>query len=374
MAAHPDGIHPADMAWMWRRVLEILSWVHAHRKVHGAILPCHILLNTEIHGGRLIDWCYSVESGSHIKAVVPAYESLYPPEVQDKQPATSATDLYMLARCMKSLLGGQPVPDRISRILDACLIVRQAVRFANPWEVYSLLDKALRAEYGPPHFRPTTTSRCPPASHRTQSDGTTRRHHPPPPPPPYGRGASRASQSRRSLLEQPFLSLTPPATSTSPPDHRTTARLKSRAHIRPPPRRGTPCHPRRRARWHVSPPPPSPSQPRARVLDKMTLRLPAQVELASVLLFQTDPPPPPPLASCVTQAPQPGDLHQFENSLASCVTQGSQPGYLHHFESPPPPPPYHRRRFHRRQPEPARMLRPNDGSTGPNLSRPAPRI
>ena len=79
-----------------------------------------------------------------------------------------------------------------------------------------------------------------------------------PPAPPYGRGASRASQSRRSLLEQPFLSLTPPATSTSPPDHRTTARLKSRAHIRPPPRRGTPCHPRRRARWHVSPPPPLP--------------------------------------------------------------------------------------------------------------------
>ena len=156
MAAHPDGIHPADMAWMWRRVLEILSWVHAHKKVHGAILPCHILLNPEIHGGRLIDWCYSVESGNHIKAVIPAYESLYPPEVMDKQPATSATDLYMLARCMKALLGVQQVPDRISRILDACLIVRQAVRFANPWEVYSLLDKALRAEYGSPSFRPFT--------------------------------------------------------------------------------------------------------------------------------------------------------------------------------------------------------------------------
>ena len=154
MAAHPAGIHPADMAWMWRRVLEILSWVHVHKRVHGAILPCHILLNTEIHGGRIVDWCYSVESGSHIKAVVPAYESLYPPEVQDKQPATSATDLYMLARGMKALLGGHPVPDRISRILDACLIVRQSARFADPWEVYGLLDKALRAEYGPPAFRP----------------------------------------------------------------------------------------------------------------------------------------------------------------------------------------------------------------------------
>ena len=156
MSAHPQGVHPADMAWMWRRVLEILSWVHSHKKVHGAILPCHILLNTEIHGGRLVDWCYSVDSGRPVKAMVPDYESFYPPEVMDRQSATSATDLYMLARCMKALLGEQPVPARISRILDACLIVRQPARFSDPWEVYELLDKSLRAEYGPPAFRPFT--------------------------------------------------------------------------------------------------------------------------------------------------------------------------------------------------------------------------
>jgi hypothetical protein len=157
MSAHPQGVHPADMAWMWRRVLEILSWVHSHKKVHGAILPCHILLNTEIHGGRLVDWCYSVDTGHSLKAMVADYfEIFYPPEVMDRQPATSATDLYMLARCVKSLLGEQPVPDRISRIVDACLIVRQAARFADAWEVYGLLDKALRAEYGPPAFRPFT--------------------------------------------------------------------------------------------------------------------------------------------------------------------------------------------------------------------------
>jgi hypothetical protein len=174
MAAYPQGVHPADMAWMWRRVLEILSWVHSHKRVHGAILPCHILLNTEIHGGRIVDWCHSVESGSRIKAVVPAYEAFYPPEVQDRQPATSATDLYMTARCMKALLGEQVIPVRISRILDACLIERAGMRFSNPWEVYELLDKALRAEYGPPTFRTFTMPGKPagddPGIHPSQED------------------------------------------------------------------------------------------------------------------------------------------------------------------------------------------------------------
>lgn len=154
MEVHRNGIHPADMAWMWRRMLEILSWVHGQDYVHGAIVPTHILLNTSIHGGRLIDWCCSVKAGGTIKAILPAYESSYPPEVLAKQPATAATDLYMLAACMKSLLGKQDVPRRISGVLDACLIARPSARFSNTWEVYELLDKALRAEYGPPAFRP----------------------------------------------------------------------------------------------------------------------------------------------------------------------------------------------------------------------------
>ena len=41
----------------------------------------------------------------------------------------------------------------LASVMDACLISRQSARFADPWEVYQLLDKALRAEYGPPAFR-----------------------------------------------------------------------------------------------------------------------------------------------------------------------------------------------------------------------------
>jgi hypothetical protein len=72
-----------------------------------------------------------------------------------RQPATPATDLFMLATCMRALLGTPPMPSsRISGILDACLIPNQQARFGDAWEVYRLLDKALLATYGPPRFRP----------------------------------------------------------------------------------------------------------------------------------------------------------------------------------------------------------------------------
>ncbi|MEZ4513961.1 MAG: J domain-containing protein [Chloroflexota bacterium] len=39
MAAYPDGIHPADMAWMFNRLLATLAVTHSQGLVHGAVLP-----------------------------------------------------------------------------------------------------------------------------------------------------------------------------------------------------------------------------------------------------------------------------------------------------------------------------------------------
>ena len=71
--ADPHGIDAADMAWMWRRNLEILSWVHAQGYVHGAVLPPHMMVyqseSPQAHFGRLLDWSYAVKIGGRIKAI-----------------------------------------------------------------------------------------------------------------------------------------------------------------------------------------------------------------------------------------------------------------------------------------------------------------
>ncbi|MBI2394069.1 MAG: protein kinase family protein [Deltaproteobacteria bacterium] len=49
-AAHGDAIDPRHAVWIWRRVLELLTWVHAHGVAHGAILPQHLVIHARDHG------------------------------------------------------------------------------------------------------------------------------------------------------------------------------------------------------------------------------------------------------------------------------------------------------------------------------------
>ena len=161
--ANPEGIDAADMAWMWRRNLEILSWVHAQGYVHGAVLPPHILvhqsLDPKAHFGRLVDWSYAVKIGSRIKAIASTYRGHYAPEVLAKEPATPATDIYMSACCAMGLLGleyrGQAdrVPRRILGLLKACTLARPSARYTDIAEVYAEFDAILKEAYGPPKFR-----------------------------------------------------------------------------------------------------------------------------------------------------------------------------------------------------------------------------
>lgn len=161
-AAFPDGIHAADMAWMWRRNLEILSWVHVQDYVHGAVLPSHVLVcpTPTMHAGRLIGWSYAVHTGDKIKAISTQYRDFYPPEVLAKETVTPATDIYMSAKCALHLLAldrldnRKKTPRRIVGLLQACTLSRPSARYQTVSEVYAEFDAILREEYGPPAFRP----------------------------------------------------------------------------------------------------------------------------------------------------------------------------------------------------------------------------
>lgn len=159
---YPAGIDAADAAWMFNRILAALGVMHQLDLVHGAVTPDHVLIRLHDHNGLLLDWCYSVPMGEPIKAMNLAYRIDYPPEVPARQPATAATDLYMAARCMVRLLGGDlltgevpaHVPKAVQLLLRSCLLPSPYRRANDAWELFDEFQAALGQLYGPPHFRP----------------------------------------------------------------------------------------------------------------------------------------------------------------------------------------------------------------------------
>ncbi|MEM7334489.1 MAG: hypothetical protein AAF490_20605 [Chloroflexota bacterium] len=160
--AHPQGIHPADAAWMFNRLLAALAKTHQLGWVHGAVIPPHLLLNLNDHNGKLIDWCYSQPIGEKVKAISPSYKPFYPMEVLEKRPSTPATDIYLAGMTLLKLLGGDvatktvptSVPKPIGAFLKACLIGSPHRRPQNSWALFDDFQEILQRLYGAPKFRP----------------------------------------------------------------------------------------------------------------------------------------------------------------------------------------------------------------------------
>lgn len=53
---HPGGIDPRHIVWIWRRILDLLGFVHDAGWVHRDIHPEHLLVHPRDHGVRLIGW------------------------------------------------------------------------------------------------------------------------------------------------------------------------------------------------------------------------------------------------------------------------------------------------------------------------------
>jgi serine/threonine protein kinase len=169
--AYPSGVHPLDVAWMWRRLLVALDYAHGLDIVHGAVLPQHVMLLPDQHGLVLVDWCYAATADGDgkfppIKAIVQQYRPWYTSEVLNKQPPSPATDLAMAARCMIELMGGDPVTGTLPEALvpkpfrayfKGCLTAKQSARPNDAWELLGEFDKLLERigePYFPRRFRP----------------------------------------------------------------------------------------------------------------------------------------------------------------------------------------------------------------------------
>ena len=156
--AYPDGVDPRDAAWMWRRLLVAIGLAHRLGVVHGAVLPGHVLIEPAQHGLVLVDWCYAVETGAKVPALVGRHRDLYAPEIPAKEPATPATDIYMATECMRRLLGAE-APPALLRFARGCALRTQRLRPQHAHVLLRELDEQLEKLYGPRRFRPFSVPR-----------------------------------------------------------------------------------------------------------------------------------------------------------------------------------------------------------------------
>lgn len=157
---YPQGVSTRQMAFIFNRGLEALTFTHHCGVVHGAITPNHFLVHAKSHVGNLIDWTASCHSGNHkVPYMDKRYASFFAPEAKDTNSAFPASDIYMLAWCMVYLLGGDPatgmIPSAVEapvrRVLNLCLQPNRALR-PTAKAVHDQFRQALAEVFGPPKF------------------------------------------------------------------------------------------------------------------------------------------------------------------------------------------------------------------------------
>jgi hypothetical protein len=156
--AHPGGIAPEASVWIWKRVLELLGFIHASGWVHGAVLPPHLLVHARDHGVVLGGFSRAVQIGRPLPAFSSGLGAHYPDEVWNGGAATPATDVAMSARAVLGLLSGdlRRAPARVPAPLRDLLESQASAPSAEAWAIKEQLDVVARAAFGPPRYVPFT--------------------------------------------------------------------------------------------------------------------------------------------------------------------------------------------------------------------------
>ena len=163
MQAYPQGIPTRASIWIWRRILEVLSFIHASGMVHGAVLPTHLLIQENEHGVRLVGYGCSGRIGEKLQTVSQTFESFYPQSAGFRSTLTAQLDLAMSARCVVALLGGDPatvsmpttVPAPITKILQRVARIEPTGQLhEDAWSIREELGEIAEQVYGAPQFIP----------------------------------------------------------------------------------------------------------------------------------------------------------------------------------------------------------------------------
>jgi hypothetical protein len=160
---YPRGVEPKVGVWLWKRLLELLGWVHRAGFAHGALVPRHLLVHPKDHGVVLCGWSCARRwgLGDPLPARVAEARECYPEALWQGGPSTVETDLAMAARCVIRALGGEAgrgepprsTPEPLARLLRAHARL-EVGRAADAWELKEQVVAAAREALGHTGYQP----------------------------------------------------------------------------------------------------------------------------------------------------------------------------------------------------------------------------
>ncbi|HWQ46097.1 MAG TPA: serine/threonine-protein kinase [Longilinea sp.] len=160
---YPQGIPPRAVIWVWRRILESLSFIHSSGMVHGAILPEHLLVQGNEHGIRLVGFGYAGKKGDRLPGIVRENQGFYPGSGKFKQVLSPQLDLCMSARCLSVVLGGDPSAQVLPAAVPAPIasVIMRVARLdpdgkpgEDAWSIREELGQLAKDVFGPSQFIP----------------------------------------------------------------------------------------------------------------------------------------------------------------------------------------------------------------------------
>ncbi|PIF77463.1 hypothetical protein CLU95_4637 [Variovorax sp. 54] len=130
-ANSPQGIDARHAVWLWRRMLEVLAFVHGAGWTHRALTPAHALVHPRDHGVLLIGWSQAR---------------------QDVSGGAIGRDLMASARSVRALLPDGAVPAPLAALLRECSDDAIACERLGAPGIEQALSAASREAFGPPRF------------------------------------------------------------------------------------------------------------------------------------------------------------------------------------------------------------------------------
>jgi hypothetical protein len=139
----PAGIDERRLVWMVRRLLDVLGFVHRQGWLHGAVLPPHVLFDLEYERLLLVGWGHAQRLHRPLRFAPTRFKSWYPLECAARRPASTSVDLYLAAKTIVYLAGGDPAtgrlpdafPRELQQFFEACLHDAPRMRPQDAWEL-----------------------------------------------------------------------------------------------------------------------------------------------------------------------------------------------------------------------------------------------